>query len=332
MKRTLTILTSVALIIVVSTSIFIACRRPSSEAVHVSLRLKWIYSAGFAGPIVATMNGMFAKEGLNVEIRPGGAALDPIQTVAAGTDDFGITGADRLLQARQKGLPIVAIALENRHSFVGFLALPKSGIKTATDLRGKRIGIFHDDTYTVLQALLKKVGIPQSSIIEVPVGFDLSPLLQGTIDVYSCYVINQPIKLAAENIDYVLIRPTEYGLDFAGNVYFTTEKMIREHPERVQGFLNGLYSGWMYVFAHEQEAIEIVSEGDKSLDKKSEAALLHALIKEINGSEEKFLSITPEDLRNTEQIMRDERLLPESVDLDRSVDQSFIKKVYEKRA
>jgi NitT/TauT family transport system substrate-binding protein len=290
--------------------------------------LKWVYGAGFAGPIVAEKKGFFRERGLDVRIESGGPAVDPIQTVAAGTDAFGITGADRLLQARQQGVPVVAIALENRQSFAGFLALTKSGIKSAADLRGKRIGIFHDDTYTVLQGLLRTVGIPQSAITEVPVGYDLAPLLEGMIDVYSCYVINQPPKLAAQNVAYVLIRPVDYGLDFAGNVYFTSESMIRQHPQQVQAFLDGVYAGWTYVFTHEAEAVDLVLQGDKSLDRQGEAGLLRALIPEIHRPDEKFLWIEPSYLAKTEEIMRDQQLLALPVDLNRAVDPTFVQHLY----
>src|SRR5258708_38897996 len=65
---------------------------------QASFRLKWTYSAGFGGAIVAADKGFFMQHGIVMKIEPGGGSLDPVQLVASGSNDFGITGADRLLQ------------------------------------------------------------------------------------------------------------------------------------------------------------------------------------------------------------------------------------------
>ena len=85
------------------------------ERIHkpdtVRVRLKWLNQAQFAGFYVAKEKGFYSRQNLNVHLEPGGLDFPAIQLVGSGTDDFGVTGAEEILLARSKGIPVVAIAL-----------------------------------------------------------------------------------------------------------------------------------------------------------------------------------------------------------------------------
>ena len=61
---------------------------------HVSLVLKWLPQAQFAGYYVALKKGYYAKEGLDLTIQPGGPTIVPEQVVANGGAD--LSGIDWL--------------------------------------------------------------------------------------------------------------------------------------------------------------------------------------------------------------------------------------------
>src|SRR5437870_4365132 len=93
------------------------CQRKSAEAKHeVSLRLKWLHQAQFAGFYFAKEAGLYSDKGVDVVLRPGGIDYPAIQMVASGSDLFGVTGADQILIAREKGIPVVAVACIFRKS------------------------------------------------------------------------------------------------------------------------------------------------------------------------------------------------------------------------
>src|SRR5258707_11536147 len=73
----------------------------------VTLRLKWFHQAQFAGFYVAKEKDFYKSAGLNVDIQPGGPDFPAIQMVAGGKQQFGATGADQILIARTKGVPLV---------------------------------------------------------------------------------------------------------------------------------------------------------------------------------------------------------------------------------
>jgi NitT/TauT family transport system substrate-binding protein len=87
---------------------------PAAEAVTV--RLKWLHQAQFAGFYVAKDKGYYDAVGVDVSIQPGGSDFPAIQMVAGGSEQFGVTGADQILIARSKGVPVVAIAVIYREN------------------------------------------------------------------------------------------------------------------------------------------------------------------------------------------------------------------------
>src|SRR5437867_4165000 len=70
---------------------------------HVKIRLKWLHQAQFAGFYTAKEKGLYTAKGLDVALEPGGSDFPAVQMVSSGSDEFGVTGADQILLAREKG-------------------------------------------------------------------------------------------------------------------------------------------------------------------------------------------------------------------------------------
>src|SRR3984893_3459429 len=107
----------------------------------VTVRLKWLHQAQFAGFYVAKEKGFYKSAGLNVDIQPGGPDFPAIQMVNGGSEQFGVTGADQILIARSQGGPVVAIAVIFRRNPFVLFSLAKSGIQTPADYVGKNVGV-----------------------------------------------------------------------------------------------------------------------------------------------------------------------------------------------
>src|SRR6202166_2299053 len=131
---------------------------PAAQAVTV--RLKWLHQAQFAGYYVAKDKGYYEAAGLDVSIQPGGSDFPAIQMVAGGNEQFGVTGADQILIARSKGVPVVALAVIYRESPFVLFALKKSGITKPSEFVGKTIGLkIGGSEELVYRAVLKSAGI-----------------------------------------------------------------------------------------------------------------------------------------------------------------------------
>ena len=168
----------------------------------VTLRLKWLNQAQFAGFYVAKEKGYYKSEGLDVNIQPGGPDFPAVQMVTGGNEQFGVTGADQILIARSKGVPVVALAVIYRRNPFVLFSLAKSGIKTPTDYVGKKVGVkIGGNEELIYRAVLAKAEIDKSKLTEIPVKFDMTPLLTGTVDVWPGYLINEVLAAKEKGFD-----------------------------------------------------------------------------------------------------------------------------------
>lgn len=308
-----------------------AAAQSAQEKISATLRLKWLYDPGFSGEMVASKAGLFEKLGLNIEIRPGGFDADPIRLVASGADTIGVTGADSFLLARAKGVPIVAIAAGYLRSGVVYYSLEKSGIKSPNDFIGKRVGYqAGQDTATIYEALLTKLGIARSAVHEIPVRFDFSLLLTGEVDVWPGYIATQSYALKQRNIPYNVIEPSSYGISVLGTVYFVTEKTLHDNPELIRRFVKGVTSGWQLTYADYDKSIALISSYDqKSLPPDLVRFNLDVQRKYFRPDGMRFGEYTEVQWKELEQILVQEKLLTKSVGLKNAVNYSFIKEAYQ---
>ena len=107
----------------------------------VTLQLKWVTQAQFAGYYAAKQQGLYGAEQLDVTIRPGGPDIVPERVVAGGGAQFGLDWLPSLLSAREQGAPLVNIAQLFAYSGMRELAFKASGIKGAGDLRGRKVAL-----------------------------------------------------------------------------------------------------------------------------------------------------------------------------------------------
>lgn len=217
----------------------------SAVTKNVSVRLKWIDQAQFAGIYVAQSKGIYQKSSLSVTANPGGPDISPIQMVVSGVDKFGITSGNQILLAREKGVPVVAVAVIYQKSPIAIYSLTEKNIKTPKDLINKKIGIVSaDDDEIIYNALLAKEGIDSKSIISEPKTFDLSNFINKSIDAEIGYEVNEPFVLKQKGLDLNIINPRDYGILFYGDTIFTTEDMIKNNPEVVRSFVKSTLEGW----------------------------------------------------------------------------------------
>src|SRR2546428_953647 len=82
----------------------------SQAADKVTVQLKWVTQAQFAGYYAALQQGYYKDENLDVTIRPGGPDIVPEQVVAGQQAEFGLDWLASLLAVREQGTPLVNIA------------------------------------------------------------------------------------------------------------------------------------------------------------------------------------------------------------------------------
>jgi ABC-type nitrate/sulfonate/bicarbonate transport system substrate-binding protein len=224
----------------------------------VSIALNWFRNVEFAGIWAAQEKGWWAQAGLEVTTRPFDGTNDPTILVAAGKLQFGIHDGASLILARAASCPLKAVWASGQRSPMAFITLPRSGITSPNDFKGKRIGCPADGVY-VLDVLLHAVGLTPADVSPIVVGQDPAVLLAGKVDAYLGYLTDEPIEIAQRyRVKVNVIPASAYGYDFYSDVLFTTDSLIREQPALVERVVAVIDRGWKYALAHPSEVARYV--------------------------------------------------------------------------
>jgi len=253
-----------------------------AKAPHrVSLQLKWLHQAQFAGYYVAEEKGYFGEEGLKVVIKPGGPDVDPEKLIAHGTEDFAQAGGiESLLAARDIGLPVVAIGAVFQKIDVVFIAKRQSGITKLTDLSARTVSTWYTGVHLILRALLRESGLDPSKIIEVPQAESMMPFLQDEVAVAAATFFNQLPMLRAQGLsDLIVFDPADYGVVFPRDTIITSERMVKERPDVIGRFLRASLRGWRYAATNQAEAVDAVMRRDPNLERDHQSVMMREVVK-----------------------------------------------------
>jgi signal transduction histidine kinase/ABC-type nitrate/sulfonate/bicarbonate transport system substrate-binding protein len=233
--------------------------QPSAEESpnEIILHLKWKHAFQFAGFYAAQTQGYYSAAGLKVTIREPTRDDGALDAVLAGRSHFGVWGGN-LLNRRLEGAPLVVLGVVFQHSPYAVISLRETGIRVPADLIGKTVAVETNMGVAQLQAMLLHEGLPLSSVTLVPYSWNIDDLLERKIDAEFSYITDQPNRIRMRGESPSILMPINYGIDFYGDCLFTTEKEIRDHPERTEAFRQASFKGWDYAMTHVDEMVEYI--------------------------------------------------------------------------
>ena len=320
-------------VLLLAVALLAACGPQEAEKPpdEVTVQLKWIHQAQFAGMYAADKKGFYAEENIDVTLNPGGTDILPDQVVAdlvSGEADFAITGGDLLLPARSRGEPIVAIAVVFQRNPYVYVSLQGSGIERPQDLVGKKVMVAPDAEFQH-QALLRKLGIAPTAIEQVPYERDVTPLVTGQVDAHMVY--RTATGLAFEETGHELnwIWMEDYGIHFYADTIVANEALVEQNPDLVERFLRATLKGWRYAIENPDEAVDLTLQYDPALGRDRQARMMAAQTPLIHTGEVNIGWMRAEVWEGMHDILLDQAILDEPVDLDEVFTMEFLQKVYE---
>jgi NitT/TauT family transport system substrate-binding protein len=335
-KRNLLLSSLLLLAVMFGITTLLSCQKPTEQALQkTALRLRWSTQSQFSGIYWAQDKGFFKREGLDVTINPGGPNINHMQIVGTGAEEFGITGAAQVIEARDKGLPVVALATIFQGNPNVFFAKKASGIRTPKDWVGKTVAVFYGyDLEYMYRAMLKKNGIDPTSVKEYPAKFDMTPFFRDEVDVWAGYLINQPNTAEEQGFEVTRIYPNDYGIKVSGDTLFTTEDVIRNKPELCQKMVNAVLDGWREALHNKDAAVDLVLRLDDRLSRVHETKMINSveeitLTKDIDG---KIGWMTPEQWREMTSLWKEYGGIKTEVDSTRCFDTRFVEAYYKAHA
>ncbi len=237
----------------------------------VTLQLKWVTQAQFAGYYVALENGYFEEEGLNVTIRPGGPDIAPPQVIAGGGADVIVEWMPAALAAREAGLPLVNIAQPFASSGMMLTCLADTGITGPEDFPGRTLGVWFFGNEFPFLSWMSTLGIPTEGGPEgvevLRQGFNVDPLLQRQADCISTMTYNefwQVIDAGISEDELVTFKYEEQGVATLEDGLWVLEDRLEdpEFVDKMVRFVRASMRGWDWAEENPEEAAMIVLEFD----------------------------------------------------------------------
>ncbi len=302
---------------------------PAAETLTpVTVQLKWFHQFQFAGFYAAIDQGYYRDSGLEVTLREGNPSINFTEAVVSGEADFGINNTDLIIH-RSRGAPVVLLAPVFQHTPQRLAVRGDLEVYTPHALAGKKVMLSRDGE-TELLAMLRAEGVTLEKLIPVPHSWDITDLINGNVDAMSIYLTSEVYTLQKLNASFNLLQPENYGIDFYGDIIFTTDKMVKEQPDLVNRFIEATLKGWEYALRNKGEMISLIQntygyEGERErllYEAETIGTLMAESIVEIGHSNryrwEKIVS-TYEELGMLEQpVVLDELLYDPELILTRS--------------
>ncbi len=186
----------------------------------------------------ATQSGQFAKDKVDVKLTPFPAGPAMLPALAAGEIDLAWMGEFPAVTGFSNGMPIEILMME-RLDFtnVRLVANPAAGIKSVSDLKGKKVAVSVGSTsHNHLRRALSQAGLKQEDVTIV----NLSPA-------------NMPPAYVAGQVDAALTWEPNVGLMekagaqpiattrslgmITGGIWVARQAFTRDNPDTVQAFL-----------------------------------------------------------------------------------------------
>lgn len=303
----------------------------TSELTQISLQINWLHSVVTSGVYVASENGHYASENLDLTIKAGGfvdgSLIDPIDEVVSGRSTFGVANGTTLLTARANDIPVVAIAATMQRNPFTLISLRENNIIQPQDLIGKRVQIT-GASMLLYNALLSSQGIDPSEIeLTERTDFTIAPLITGETDVMGGFINNDAVALQLEDYEINTIFLSDYGIDTYSTVFFTTEQTIQNQPAIVHSFLQATVNGIQDVIDDPATATTITENyAEGSTEYINLGIMLSLPLISPAGSNPGMM--TSDTWEFTHDLMIEFGALEQAIDIDNAYRLSFIQNIH----
>lgn len=293
----------------------------AQDLTPVSVVLKWVPQAQFAGYYAAAALGYYEEEGLDVTIVAAGVDINPQQLVNSGEVEFGIDWMGNLLSTREAGQDVVSIAQVFQRSGMRQITWADSGLTSFEDLGGRVVGVWCCGNQFPTFAALTKAGFDVENPDDVTIAqqaFDMNAFLNREIDAASAMTYNemaQVLEVVGDDgtfpvytlDDLNVLDFNEYGTAMLEDLIFArAEWLAQEGNEEIAiNFLRASFRGWAYCRDNPADCVGFVLEVGPTLGEGHQAWMMNEVNKLVWPSPNGIGITDAEAFATTAQIALD---------------------------
>jgi NitT/TauT family transport system substrate-binding protein len=222
-----------------------------------TLILQWEPQAQFAGYYMALEKGFYRDHGLDVEVIPGGPAIDPVKYLQAGKADFATSFLTGAITSAARGVPLVDVAqVVNRSSLM--IVARRSAIKDRDDLDGQRVSLWGQGFRAAYLGYFATAGLEPRI---VPQYYSVNLFLQGGVVACAAMEYNEYHSIMQAGVDareLTTFFMRDVGFGFPEDGIYALAATARERPRVCREFAAASLEGWEYARQHPDEAVDSV--------------------------------------------------------------------------
>ncbi len=254
----------------------------STKLTKVTLQLKWVTQAQFAGYYAAQSQGYYKDAGLDVKIKVGGPNITPETVVVGGGADLGLDWLPNLFATDEKGGGLVSVAQVFARSGMTEITWKSSGINSIKAMARKTVGVWCCGNQPELFAALNKNGINPNNPKDVTIfnqPFDMTAFLSHKIDAAAAMTYNELAQVLESKdpktgrlytlSDLNVFKMANIGTGMLDDNVFTTSKWLSNPANQATlvKFLKASFQGWIYCRDHVSACVDIVLANGPTLGK-----------------------------------------------------------------
>lgn len=226
----------------------------------------WKPEAEQGGFYEAKAEGLYAKYGLDVEIRSGGSGANPQQLMAAGAVDMAIGSSSFFaLNLVKAGAPVVAVMASYQKDPQVLILHPEDPAGSLADLKGRAIMISDASIDTMWNWLKTAYGFKDSQIRKytgnpAPFIVDKKAIQQG-------YVTSEPLVIEREGgFKPKIFLLADNGYPTYGAMVLAQQSWVDAKPEIVRAFVQASIEGWRdYLNGDPAPADALIKKGNPDM-------------------------------------------------------------------
>jgi NitT/TauT family transport system substrate-binding protein len=291
----------------------------AAATTHITLQLRGVPQAEFAGYYAAVKKGFYARQGLDVRIVSGSPDTSPEKVVAGGQAQFGVDWLSNMLAARGKGSDVVNVAQVFARSGMTQLTWKSSGITTVAGLRGKTVANWLNGTQYELFAALERHGMNPArnqGVTMVQQPFDMSVFLKHQVDSASALTYNELVQVLGSTnpktgklytlSDLNVIKMQDAGTGMLEDGLFATGQWLANPGNRATAvkFIAASLQGWIFCRDHAAQCVDITIKAGSSPPSGQQAWAINEVNKLIWPSAGGVGIMTKADFNRTATISR----------------------------
>lgn len=282
----------------------------SNPPPRVRLQLNWTAEPEFGGFFAARERGLFAREGLDVELVQGGPGIPVAQLAASGKVEFAVVAANQLLELNAQGGDLVALFAVFQGNPMGVMVHENSPYRTLEELWQSDATISLEEGLADFSWLNSVYQGGKHRV--VPYSANLAQFAADATMAQQCFFTSEPVSLLLKGTKTRVFMVSESGFDPYNAIVVTTRAHLAADEASCRSMVRACANGWRS-YLDDQDAIQVVmAKENRSMSREAmdrSAAIQRSLIETAETKQLGLGCMTTEHWRLTiEQLVRIGRL------------------------